>query len=180
MGKREFITQLKKKSFKSFGNNSLLGLNSTLIKPQYISIGNNTSICNGVVLSCSEQPSKIGSLPYMEIGNNVSIGEYSHITCSNKLIIGDGVLLGKKVLITDNAHGSSMKSILEIAPMLREIESHGPVIIEDNVWIGEKASIMPNVRIGKGAVIAANAVVTKDVPSYSIIAGVPGKIIKQF
>ena len=54
-----------------------------------------------------------------------------------------------------------------------------PVVIEDNVWIGEKASIMPGVHIGKGAIIAANSVVTHDVPAYAVVAGVPAKIVKQ-
>jgi len=179
MGKREFSTQLKKRSFKSFGKNSLLGLNSRIIKPQFISIGNNSSVCNGVELSCSEAPESIGKLPELIIGNNVSIGEYSHITCANKLIIGNGVLTGKKVLITDNAHGASNRTSLETQPMLRDIVSNGPVIIEDNVWVGEKASIMPNVHIGKGAIVAANAVVTKDVPAYAVVGGNPAKIIKQ-
>jgi len=179
LGKREFITQLKKKSFKSFGKNSLLGLNSTVIKAKYISIGANSSICNGVELSCSIAPSSTGDLPKLIIGSNVSIGEHSHITCANKLIIGNNVLTGKKVLITDNAHGSSKRRILDIAPIIRKVVSNGPVIIDDNVWVGEKASIMPNVHIGKGAIIGANAVVTKDVPAYTIVAGVPAKIIKQ-
>jgi len=179
MGKREFNTQLKKSSFKSFGKNSLLGLNSTIIKPQFISIGNNSSICNGVELSCSETQTTIGKLPELVIGDNVSIGEYTHITCANKLIIGNGVLTGKKVLITDNAHGTSKKETLDLAPILREVVSNGPVIIEDNVWIGEKASIMPGVHIGKGAIIGANAVVTKDVPAYAVVGGNPAKIIKK-
>lgn len=56
--------------------------------------------------------------------------------------------------------------------------SKGPVIIEDNVWIGDKATILANVTIGKGAVVAANSVVTKDVPAYSVVAGIPAKVIK--
>jgi len=179
MGKREFVTQLKKNSFKSFGKNSLLGLNSRIIKPRFMSIGNNSSICNGVELSCNEASESIGVFPELAIGDHVSIGEYSHITCANKLIIGNGVLTGKKVLITDNAHGASNRASLESSPMLREIVSKGSVIIEDNVWIGEKASIMPNVHIGKGAIVAANAVVTKNVPAYAVVGGNPAKIIKQ-
>lgn len=179
MGKREFITQLKKRSFKSFGKNSLLGLNSTIIKPQFMSIGSNSSICNGVELSCSDAFSSVGKLPELVIGDNVSIGEHSHITCANKLIIGNGVLTGKKVLITDNAHGASKKETLNELPILREIVSKGPVVIEDNVWIGEMVSIMPGVHIGKGAIIAANAVVTKNIPDYAVVGGNPAKILKQ-
>ena len=87
--------------------------------------------------------------------------------------------MGKKVLITDNAHGTMTPNELETAPNLRNLYSKGPVIIEDNIWIGEKASIMPGVHVGKGSIIAANAVVTHDVPPYCIVGGVPAKIIKQ-
>ena len=179
MGKREFVTQLKKYSFKSFGKNSLLGLDSRIIKPQFMSIGNNSSICNGVELSCSETSESIGKFPELAIGNNVSIGEYSHITCANKLIIGNGVLTGKKVLITDNAHGDINLNTLNVPPINREVISKGPVIIGDNVWIGEMACILPNVTIGKGAIIGANAVVTKNVPAYAVVGGNPARILKQ-
>lgn len=55
----------------------------------------------------------------------------------------------------------------------------GHEVIDDNVWIGEKASIMPGVHIGKGAIIAANNIVTHDVPAYAVVAGIPAKVIKQ-
>jgi acetyltransferase-like isoleucine patch superfamily enzyme len=177
--KREFITGLTKHTFKSFGKNSLLGLKTTIINPKYISIGDNSSITNRVVLSCFESVKSVGHLPEIIIGNNVSIGEDCHITCANKLIIGNGVLTGKKVLITDNAHGDINLNTLNVPPINREVISKGPVIIEDNVWIGEKASIMPNVHIGKGAIIAANAVVTKNVPACAVVGGNPAKILKQ-
>ena len=120
-----------------------------------------------------------GKAPILEIGDNVSIGEYSHITCANKITIGNGVLTGRFVLITDNAHGKCTNEDSDIAPLQRNIYSKGEVIIKENVWIGDKATILPGVTIGKGAVIAANAVVTKDVPDYTIVAGVPAKIVKQ-
>ena len=88
------------------------------------------------------------------------------------------MVLGKKILITDNAHGSSSAELLEIAPNYRPLCSKGPVVIDDNVWIGEKVSIMPDVHIGKGVIVAANSVVTKDVPPYSIVGGVPAKVVK--
>lgn len=114
----------------------------------------------------------------MEIGNNVSIGEYSHITCTNKATIGNGVLTGRFILITDNSHGNNTKEVAEIVPLAREICSNGPVYIGDNVWIGDKVTILPNVTIGKSCIITANAVVTKDIPDYSVAAGIPAKIIK--
>jgi len=177
--KREFITGFTKHTFKSFGKNSLLGLKTTIINPKYISIGDNSSITNRVVLSCFESLKSIGHLPEIIIGNNFYLGENSHITCANKIVIGNGVAIGKSVLISDNAHGDIDLNTLNIAPLKREVTSKGPVIIEDNVWIGDKASILPNVHIGKGAIIAANAVVTKNVPAYAVVGGNPAKILKQ-
>mgnify|MGYP003303828594 FL=1 len=112
------------------------------------------------------------------MGDNCSIGEDSHITAINSIRLGNNVLLGKKILITDNAHGTSSAELLEIAPNYRPLSSKGPVVIDDNVWIGEKVSIMPGVHIGKGVIVAANSVVTKNIPPYCVVAGIPAKVIK--
>ena len=72
-----------------------------------------------------------------------------------------------------------MKKLLLFFSFILYIYRKCPVVIEDNVWIGEKASIMPGVHIGKGAIIAANSVVTHDVPAYAVVAGTPAKVIKQ-
>ena len=86
LAKREFVTQLWRRNFKSFGKNSLIGLSTRIIKPKYMSIGNNSSICDGVVLRCMWL-SKLSEIIPLEIGDNVSIGEFSHITCANELKI---------------------------------------------------------------------------------------------
>ncbi|MBD5286252.1 MAG: hypothetical protein HDS27_01760 [Bacteroides sp.] len=97
----------------------------------------------------------------------------------NGIYFGRNVLTGKGILITDNAHGATDRKVLEMAPIQRPLESKGKVIIEDDVWIGDKASIMPGVRIGKGSIVAANSVVTRDVPPYCVVGGIPAKVIKQ-
>lgn len=117
--------------------------------------------------------------PSITIGDNCSFGAFNHITCINKIIIGNGVLTGKWVTITDNSHGETNRATLDIPPAQRAHTSKGPIVIEDNVWICEKATILPGVTIGKGAVIAANAVVTKDVPPYCVVAGAPAIIVKD-
>ena len=66
-----------------------------------------------------------------------------------------------------------------MAPNQRRLTSKGPVVIEDNVWIGEKASILSGVHIGKGAIIGAGAVVTKDVPAGHMALGVPARILSM-
>lgn len=172
---RHIVTARNRHRFKEFGSQSLLAPDITLLSPQHISIGNNTSIMRHCVLETCPN----GQLqPNLTIGNNVSIGEYSHITCVHKIEIGEGLLTGRFVLITDNGHGNSSVKEADVPPILRPVHSNGPIMIGKNVWIGDKVTILPNVAIGDGAIIAANAVVTKDVPAYSIAAGCPAKIIK--
>lgn len=172
------------RTFKVAGkNNTFASSFNSLVGSKYISLGSNITIGQGVRLTAWDKFKAEGGVqhftPEIILGNNCSIGDNGHITAINRIHFGDNVLLGPKVLITDNSHGQFKIEELDIAPNKRSLFSSGPVIIEDNVWIGEKASIMPNVRIGKGAIIAANAVVTKDVPAYSVVAGVPAKVVKQ-
>lgn len=173
--KRAYITARKCNQFKQFGKGSLIAPGVKLYTPKYVSIGKGSSIMSHCII---ETYPTNGHKPQLEIGNNVSLGEFSHITCANKVTIGDGVLTGRFVLITDNSHGKSTKDFANTAPLAREVYSCGPIHIGENVWIGDKVTILPNVTIGKGCIIAANAVVTKDIPEYSVAAGIPAKVIK--
>ena len=94
----------------------------------------------------------------------------TQIVCAKKITIGNNVAIARGVIIRDtDAH--------EIVG--KEHQKIKPVAIEDNVWRGNRAMIMKGVTIGKGAIIAAGAVVTKDVPENTIVAGVPAKVIKE-
>lgn len=118
----------------------------------------------------------------INIGRNVQINDYVHIGAINNITIGDNVLIASKVFITDHDHGSysgSNQDSPETIPNQRQLIS-APVIIEENVWIGEFVSILKGVRIGKGSIIGTMSVVTKDIPPYSIAVGSPAKVIKQF
>ncbi|NNU77666.1 hypothetical protein LOR37_05125 [Clostridium estertheticum] len=90
---------------------------------------------------------------------------------SGSITIGDGVLIGHNVVLATLNH--------DIDPRKRSTMHSAPIVIGKNVWIGAKATVVPNVTIGDGAVIAAGAVVTKDVPANVIVGGVPAKIIKK-
>lgn len=176
-----FFTGYKSRHFNTIGKGSTLGSHTTYVGEQYISIGDGSHIGDYGRLTAYSYYQATGQklTPQISIGNNCSIGTQSHITAINHINIGNNVLTGPRVLITDNSHGSSSLHELEIPPHARELISPGAVVIEDNVWIGEGAMIMPNVHIGKGCIIAANSVVTKSIPSYCIVAGSPAKIIKQ-
>lgn len=158
------------------GNNCFFHYVAQLKNPQNIRIGSNTVFGRELYLTTWEVAD---AKPVLTIGSNCSFGAYNHITCANKVTIGNGVLTGKWITITDNSHGETDRASLEMKPTKRPITSKGPVVIGDNVWIGDKATILPGVTIGKGAVIAANTVVTKDVPPYCVAAGNPARIIKN-
>lgn len=147
-----------------------------LFGSEFISIGAGT--CFGFDL-CLTAWKINDSAPELKIGQNCSFGSWNHISCANKIIIGDGLLTGKWVSIVDNDHGLTDKETLQIRPWERPVVIKCPVIIGKNVWIGDKATILSGVIIGDGAVIAANTVVTRNVPAYSVVAGNPGRIVKS-
>lgn len=145
-----------------------------------IEIGDRTRIERGCIITAWKRTPDGGEhTPSIVIGAGCCIGEYNHITAINKIVIGDHLLTGRWVTITDNNHGDSSYEILQMDPCARPVVSKGAVVIGDNVWIGDKATILSGVTIGDGAVIAANSVVTKDVPAYSVVAGNPAKVIKK-
>ena len=149
-----------------------------LVGANHIEIGDNSDIQYGTYLTAWNLP-QTKSNPIISIGSDCHIGAYNHITASNRIIINDGFVSGMMVTITDNSHGTTKLSDLQIPVSQRKIASKGFVYIGKNVWAGDKVTILPGVTIGDGVVIAANTVVTKDVPSFCVVAGNPAKIIKQ-
>lgn len=145
---------------------------------RYISIGTNFSSRGRLRIEAYDTFLQQKFSPSIIIGNHVCFNFDCHVGCIDKIIIKDNVLIGSRVLIIDHAHGEFTKDYLEVAPALRNLTSKGPVIIEENVWIGEGAAILPNVTIGANSIIGANAVVTKDVPANSIAIGIPARVIK--
>lgn len=148
-----------------------------------IKIGTYTSVGHHCVLGCWQKYCSGEDVTYYKpeiiIGNHCSIGEYCHITAINKITIGDGLLTGRFVYIGDNAHGSLSWEESIIPPVKRKLLSKGEIIIGQNVWIGDKVTILGGVTIGDNAIIGAGSVVNCNVPSNSMVAGVPAKLVKQ-
>jgi acetyltransferase-like isoleucine patch superfamily enzyme len=159
--------------FKHIGNKCGFSKIRSLVGPERIEIGDNC--CFGYDLFLTAWLN--GKIT---IGDNCSFGAYNHISASNEIVIEEGLLTGKWITIVDNSHGETTLEELHKRPWLRKVVSKGGVYIGKNVWIGDKATILPNVKIGDGVVVAANAVVTKDVPDYCVVAGNPARIIKQY
>ena len=93
------------------------------------------------------------------------------IMCAKSVTIGNGVRIGRNVSIRD-WNGSHVI-------LTDTYVNHAPVVIEDHCWLCTGCTIMPGVTIGEGSVVATNAVVTKDVPPHSLVAGMPAKVIKE-
>lgn len=115
--------------------------------------------------------------PKLSLGRNVSIGRYSIIGCANEISLEDNVRLAPYVHISDRNH---RYEDLNTPIFQQPVSCPGPVIIKADTWIGFGAQIMPGVTIGKHCVIGAGSVVTKDIPDYCVVGGIPAKIIKRY
>lgn len=147
--------------------------------PQYFRIGKGTGFGKLAVLTAWDFYEGVNYKPNISIGNNCWFGDYLHFSAIGNVTIGDNLVTGRWVSIIDNGHGETDIETLKIPPAKRVLSYKGPIIIGENVWIGDKATILSGVKIGDGAVIAANSVVTKNVAAYSIVGGNPARIIKQ-
>jgi len=133
-------------------------------------------------LFCIHPTARLGYLPHIVFKGNITIGENSYFN-SGRIASGRGskVVIGKWCAIGHNVniHAITHDPYDATGPEEERRAKVGDVVIEDHVWIGSNAFVLPGVTIGSGSVVAANAVVTKDVPARSIVGGVPAKLIKQ-
>ncbi|WPC72443.1 acyltransferase [Vibrio porteresiae] len=113
---------------------------------------------------------------YTDFGKNISIGtdvfinSGCHFQDQGGITIGDHSLIGHKVVLATINH--------DLNPTNNRINHYAPIHIGQHVWIGSNATVLPGVTIGDWAVIAAGAVVAKDVPAYTVVGGVPAKVLK--
>ena len=149
------------KSF-SFGGKLAKKLRAATAKGFIRSCGKNVNIEHGAHISSK-----------LSIGDNSGIGVDCH--CGGALTVGNDVMMGPECVIISRNHDFSRTDI----PMrLQGFMEEEPVTIGNDVWLGRRVMIMPGVHIGNGCIIAAGAVVTKDVPDYAIVGGVPARIIR--
>lgn len=146
----------------------------TINKPKLVSFGRIVRIDRGSSFFLNKISEKT---PKIIIGNSVLIGPYCTFGCSNEIIIEDNVMLGPHVHITDRNHTYEDVTLpINKQPAI----SMGPVIIKFGSWLGYGCQIMPNVTVGKHCVVAAGSIVTRDIPDYSVVAGIPARIIKKY
>lgn len=130
-------------------------------------------------ISNYDKNNKFENKVYISNAKNLSIGKHCHI---NERVFIQGAVIGNYVMIAPNVAilNSTHKHDMIDKPMIMQGDiKHLNPIIEDDVWIGRNAIILPGVKIGKGSIVGAGAVVTKDVKKYTIVGGVPAKVLKM-
>jgi len=174
----------------------LVGKKVRIFYPTNLQVGYNTIIEDGAEINCLSQqgiklgnrvtigkyaiirPSNIYGGPIgagLTMGDNSNIGPYNYIGCSGKITIGNNVMLAPRVSIYAENHVFDHPDVLIRDQGVEKKE----VIIEDDCWIAANSILLAGVTIGKGSVVAAGSVVTENVPPYSVVGGVPAKLIKS-
>ncbi|HEY9886760.1 MAG TPA: acyltransferase [Candidatus Obscuribacterales bacterium] len=187
---------LRKRFFKGLfgqvGRGVILGQGLALRHPGRICLGDRVAIDDGVLLDASGTGTAgmvfgndvivsrncviQGKTGPVRLGNKVDIG------CNVILSSGNGIDIGDAVLIAGNCYiggGRYVTDRTDIPMMEQGLYSKGPVVIEEDVWLGAGATVLDGVKIGRGSIIGAGALVTKDVPPYSIAVGVPAKVVQS-
>jgi acetyltransferase-like isoleucine patch superfamily enzyme len=175
--------------FAEYGRGTAIGPYVTLRSPGQISLGNNNFLDSHAVLDAKGPASHIRlgdsvlvgantviscASAEVSVGNDVSIGPHCHLRAGmSPVTLGACLTIGSHSVIIS---GNPSYERLDI-PMKRQVGSTEGIVVGDDVWMGVGVRIIDGVTIGRGSVVGAGAVVIKDVPEYSIVAGVPAKVI---
>lgn len=150
------------------GENVIFEKNVYMFHPDHIEIGNNVYIGHGAYLKAYHKNK-------LAIGNNVWIGQEAFLHAGGSITIEDGVGIGPFVKILTLAHKEGEREI----PVLYLEQEYASVYIEYGVDVGIGAVILPGVRIGRNSIVGAGAVITKNIPPFTVAAGVPAKVIRK-
>ena len=165
------------------GRDTHIDPSARIMGMKYITLGKNFKADKGFWLHAVDTHGGQMFKPRIIIGDDVSFGDWCHVGATHLVRIGNHVLFGSKCYVTDHNHGiytGDACSHPDTPPAERPLTADSYVIIEDNVWVGDGVAILPGVTVGRGAIIATNAVVTKDIPPYTICAGIPARPIKKW
>ena len=160
-----------------------LGKGPKIYGRRHLAIGSGFSAGDWLWLEAVVAYRGIKYSPMIEIGNDVAASDFVHIAATNRVVIGDGVLIGSRVLISDHSHGD-YRGVEQVSPTeppnLRRLSCDRTVTIGRNVWIGDGVAILPGTNIGEGSIIGANSVVNGTIPANCIAVGTPARPIRVY
>ena len=172
--KARLFTYCIRSAFGSFGSSSVVCPPFRFANLRYVHLQNNVTINRDCWIHA------LGSVarnPSIVIGPNTGVGMGATISAAKSVILGKEVMLARNVYISDHSHAYGDPNV----PIsLQGITEPKGVLIDDGAWLGQNVCILPGVRVGKGAIVGANSVVTRDVPDLSIAVGAPAVIVKQY
>jgi len=156
--------------FRHFGLGGMIGTGLQIIGAQNISIGCNFSCWRNCTLAACDDG-------MIEIGDRVALNAnvYINACIGGRIVLGNDVLVAPNVVMRSSDHVTTALD----TPIALQGHRADEIIVEDDVWFGSNVTVVGGVRIGRGAVVAAGAVVTHDVEPYTIVGGVPARAIKK-
>lgn len=157
--KPDFLPYLKR-----IGRNVNFSVGATIVSPENISIGDNVHFNVGVHIEARHP---------VTIGNGTHFAP--HCVLYGPLQIGDKCAVAAHTVFASTGHTKDQPSM----PFVELPAQSALIVVEDNVWIGANATIIAGVRIGTGSIVGAGAVVTRDVDAYTVVGGVPARVIKR-
>jgi acetyltransferase-like isoleucine patch superfamily enzyme len=161
-------------SFDSFGARSVVQLPVRLQGEERMAIGNGVFVGAGCWLQVLEGESDGVAL---RLEDDVAIAGYCVLSAAKSIRLGRHVSLARNVYIADHSHAYDDPERPMSEQGVTQVE---PVVVEDGAWLGENVVVLPGVRIGRGSVVAANSVVAKDVPDFSLAIGSPARVVRRF
>ncbi|MGH9156588.1 MAG: acyltransferase [Acidimicrobiales bacterium] len=173
-GRDKAFSVLVGKTMAGFGPRSVLQLPVRIEGSAGITVGSDVFVGAG---SWLQTLPGVSPAPDLVIGDGTSIAGSCVLSAARSVRLGRQVLLARNVYISDHIHAYRDR---DLAVLLQGIDKILPVVVEDGAWLGQNVVVTPGVRIGRGAVVAANAVVNADVPAWSLAAGVPAQLVRSW
>jgi acetyltransferase-like isoleucine patch superfamily enzyme len=149
------------------GGGVLIGLGARVDRPFAVALGARCQLEPGVWIKVVTDAGRVS------VGEYSFLGRGTELDCAESIVVGRHVLVAPGVFITDHSHGIALGTPVATQPCPAKA-----VVIEDDVWLGAHSVVLPGVRIGSGAVVAAGAVVTREVAPRAIVAGVPARLLR--
>lgn len=169
--------------FGALGDGSQVKMPSMLLHPERLHVGYASTIhpyCRIEIITDNPHlggPALPASDPRITVGDRVVVNSFTHLGAMSSIVLGNDVGIASGVCIED--HHYLYEGASDEQPLKKQPFRVADVVIEDGVMIGEHATVLPGVRIGRNSWVGANAVVTRDVPPFSVVAGVPARVVRR-